>query len=330
MPRFVGHYQPHLPGEQLGLYDLSDASVRERQAELARAHGVDGFVYFHYWYRGRRILGRPLDETLNSRRPDFPFCLCWVNQDWTLATDGAVPRILLEQTYAVEDDLEHIRWLARAFADARYIRVNGRPLLLVYRAWHLPDPRRTTDAWRSEAQRLGIGDIYVVRVEAFPQDRADPVPLGFDAAVEFQPDLWMRSPQLVTSPEGPADERAVLSRYPAAGGVFSYPAAVELALNSADPPYKRYRCLMPGWDNSASRPSSPTIFAGATPRTFERWLAETVARFRPYSTEENLVFVNAWNAWRDGCHLEPDRRWGTAFLDAHLRGTGRDGSGVSG
>ncbi|TMB90837.1 MAG: hypothetical protein E6J45_07950, partial [Chloroflexi bacterium] len=240
-PRFAGHYQPHLPAEQLGLYDLRDAAVRERQAELARAHGVDGFVYLHYWFTGRRVLEQAFDEMISSRRPDFPFCLCWVNQDWTLATDSAVPRIQLEQTYGEDDDLAHIRWLATTFADPRYIRVNGKPLLLIHRACHLPNARYTTDLWRAEAQRLGIGDLYLVRVEAFPQDRADPGPLGFDASVESQPDLWVRSPQLLTSPAEQVDARSILSRYPAAGGVFSYLAATELALNAPNPSYNRYR-----------------------------------------------------------------------------------------
>ena len=147
-PLFPGHYQPHLPGE-LGYYDLRVPEVREAQAELARTHGISGFVYYHYWFHGRRLLERPFDEVLASGSPDFPFALCWANEEWTRNWDAQTGRVLMPQQFSEKDDLDHLRWLAKAFADDRYIKIDGRPLMLVYRPMLLPDPKRTTDLWRA-------------------------------------------------------------------------------------------------------------------------------------------------------------------------------------
>ena len=186
-PLFPGHHQPHLPAD-LGLYDLRVPEVRVAQAELARAHGISAFCYYHYWFEGRRLLERPFDEVLSTGWPDFSFCLCWANERWTRAWDGRDSSVLVEQTYSTADDHAHARWLAQAFADERYLRVDGRPVFLVYRAAALPDARRTTDILRTEAQRAGIGELLLCRVESFRDEHGDPTVLGFDASVEHQPD----------------------------------------------------------------------------------------------------------------------------------------------
>src|SRR3954467_9455481 len=142
-PLFPGHYQPHLPAD-LGFYDLRLPEARAAQAELAGQYGIHGFCYYPYWFGGRRVLERPFDEVLASGAPDFPFCLCWANENWTRTWDGLDEQVLLGQQYSEADDLAHIRWLCRAFADERYIRIDGKPLFLVYRATSLPDPKRTT------------------------------------------------------------------------------------------------------------------------------------------------------------------------------------------
>src|SRR5581483_10679407 len=188
-PLFRGHYQPHLPAD-LGFYDLRLPEARAAQAALAREYGIHGFCYYHYWFQGRRLLDRPFQEVLSSGTPDFPFCLCWANEEWTRAWDGRSGQVLIEQHYSEEDDRRHLRWLAQAFADRRYIRVCGKPLFAVYRASKLPDAPRTIATWREEAQRLGIGELFVCRVESFSSERGDPRALGFDAAIEFQPD-WL-------------------------------------------------------------------------------------------------------------------------------------------
>ena len=186
-PRFRGHYQPHLPAD-LGFYDLRLSETREAQAELAKQFGVYGFCYYHYWFSGKRILERPLDEVLASGKPDFPFCICWANETWKKSWIGRNTVTLLEQTFSFEDDLAHIRQLLPVLADSRYIRIEGRPLLLVYRVELLPEPRKTAEIWRSEAIKAGLGDLFLVNVQStyLPQGTS-PDTVGFDAAVRFEP-----------------------------------------------------------------------------------------------------------------------------------------------
>ncbi len=185
-PLSPGHYQPHLPAD-LGFYDLRVPEVRQAQVDLAREYGIYGFCYYHYWFNGRRVLDRPFTAVLSSGKPDFPFCLCWANENWTRVWDGGSKDILLAQRYSPEDDLRHIRSLIPALTDRRYVRVNGKPLLLIYRTEDLPNPGGTAEVWRKAVKEAGIGDIHLVRVEGF-ESSVNPETIGFDAAVEFAPD----------------------------------------------------------------------------------------------------------------------------------------------
>ncbi len=301
-PLFEGHQQPHLPAD-LGFYDLRLHEVRQSQADLARAHGLHGFVYYHYWFSGRRLLHRPIDEVLASGAPDFPFCLCWANENWTRRWDGLDSEILVEQRYSRDDDIAHMRWLAHAFADARYIRVDGRPLLLVYRASRLPDPLATTRVWRDEARRLGIGELYLCRVESFATEKSDPRALGFDAAVEFQPD-W----EHLGAPWRVGSHR-----------IFDYATSAARMLARPLVHHPRFPCVVPSWDNAARRKAGATILHAASPASYEQWLRDVLVAFTPPSTDENFVFVNAWNEWAEGNHLEPCQRWQRGYLEATAR-----------
>ena len=317
-PLFRGHYQPHVPAE-LGFYDLRLPETRAAQAELARDHGIAGFCYYHYWFAGRRVLDRPFREVLASGEPDFPFCLCWANEDWTRAWDGRSGERLLVQEYSEDDDRRHIRSLLEAFADHRYIRVDGKPVFLVYRANRLPDPNRTTDIWREEAAAAGIGELYLCRVDT-EDNGGDPIELGFDAAVEFQPD-WTN---LGRPLQRRAPVRAIRRLYGSRSAyrwhrIFDYRAVVEHMLERDPVRYKRFPCVMPGWDNTPRRRRNGVVLHDSSPREYERWLRAVVEAFQPFSPEENLVFLNAWNEWGEGNHLEPCRRWGLGYLEATSR-----------
>jgi lipopolysaccharide biosynthesis protein len=320
-PKFSGHHQPHLPAD-LGYYDLRVPEVRQAQADLAAAHGIAGFVWYHYWFNGRRLLHRPFDEVLSSGEPGFPFCLCWANENWTRVWDGRENHLLIGQRYSDDDDRAHMRWLATAFSDPRYIRVDGRPVFLVYRSSSLPDPRRTTDRWRSEATRLGVGEPYLIRMESsFEKVRGDPTELGFDAAAEFQPDTITRGPQIRHNIAVRAYRKLLRPSSPfRQNWVYDYETLVRRALETPTVSYKRFPGVNPDWDNSARRPESGArITIGSTPALYERWVRGVAESFRPYSAEENFVFVNAWNEWAEGNHLEPCHRWGRSYLDVHRR-----------
>ena len=315
-PLFPGHYQPHLPAD-LGFYDLRLPEVREAQAELARQHGIHGFCYYHYWFNGRRILERPFNDVLESGKPDLPFCLCWANENWTRVWDGGERNVLLEQQYSLEDDLAHIRSLIPAFKDPRYIRINGKPLFLVYRTELLPDPAETAALWQEEAIKAGLPGLYLARVENFVKG-VDPNNIGFDAAVEFAPDASKGGEILFRGRI--ATLLGKLNLLPAVfrdNRVYSYPATVQGMLSKPEPGYRWFRCVSPMWDNSARRSVNANIFIGSTPTIFKQWLSKIVTRTRQcYSGDEQIVFINAWNEWAEGCHLEPDQRWGHAYLEA--------------
>ena len=301
-PLFPGHYQPHVPGE-LGYYDLRVPEVREAQAELARSHGVFGFVYYHYWFNGRRLLNRPFDEVLKSGSPDFPFALCWANEKWTRTWDGESGRVLIAQEYSEADDLAHIRWLASAFADPRYIKIDGRPLMLVYRPSDLPDPKRTTDVWRTEAERLGLPGLYLCWVEGWSRPTGGPESFGFDATVGFVEFLELR--RLFTAETSMRGHR-----------ILDYVSTYEARLSRPSHPWKHFPAVTVGWDNTARHPSNATVFEGATPEHYRRWLERTVGSLADVREEENYLFIVAWNEWAEGNHLEPDLRFGRAFLEA--------------
>jgi glycosyltransferase involved in cell wall biosynthesis len=302
-PLFEGHQQPDLPSE-LGFYDLRLPEVRQSQADLARQYGIHGFCYYHYWFNGRHLLDRPFNEVLASGTPAFPFCLCWANENWTRAWDGSVEEVLIAQRYGPEDDRHHIQWLAPALSDTRYIRVDSKPLLLIYRIASLPNPIQTAAIWREEARRLGVGEVFLATVDSLRDDRIDPTRFGFDASIEFQPDwLDLGTPQLSL---GDGNE------------VYPYRSLVDRALEKPAAPFRQFRCVATGWDNSPRRRRNARIFAGSTPELYQRWL-ESAIDVAGRAGHEPIVFINAWNEWAEGAHLEPSQRQGRGYLEATRR-----------
>ena len=319
-PLFRGHYQPHLPAD-LGFYDLRLPEVRQAQVDLAREYGLYGFCYYHYWFNGKRLLHRPFDEVLASGNPDFPFCLCWANENWTRIWDGGDSEILMKQTYSDEDDLAHIRWLARAFADPRYIRVENKPLFIIYRAHKLPDLRKTTTVWRQECRRLGIGEIFLCRIDT-TDDTLPPSEVGLDAAAEFQPDWGSLGPHLGSRQRLLQfewnDLRFFLRRKRFGDDIkaFSYRDLVKSMSSRVSPDYLRFPCVTPSWDNSPRRRRGATVFVGSSPDFFQYWLTKTLAKLLKSKNTPHILFINAWNEWAEGNHLEPDQLHGRSYLEA--------------
>jgi len=306
-PNFEGHYQPHLPSD-LGFYDLRVPETRIEQAELAKSYGISGFCYHYYWFNGKRLLNRPLDEVLESKQADFPFCVCWANENWTRRWDGQENEILMAQNHSLEDDKNFINSLIPAFLDDRYIKINGKPLLIVYRVSLLPDPQRTIEVWRSECKKHGIEDVYLVAAQTF--GIGDPRPYGFDAAVEFPPhgsaSRLINHEKKITNPNFK-------------GSVLDYGQAVQSSINRYNNDYKIFRTVMPSWDNTARRQNNSHMYDNSSPDTYQQWLSQIISRTnQTYLGEERLVFINAWNEWGEGCHLEPDRVYGHGFLKATL------------
>ena len=317
-PQFKNHYQPHLPGE-LGFYDLRLPEVREQQAQLAQEHGIGAFCYYHYWFNGNRLLERPVKEILESGKPGFPFCLCWANENWSRAWNGGEREVLIEQQYSDADDLNHIENLIPYFLDHRYLRVDGKPLFIVYKANHLPDPKRTFATWREVAIRRGVGELCLAQFEwGGDGSSKPPAALGLDLSIEFSPD-WRRlgGQYYATTKARIAMALGLLPRAYGVHRVFDYGLMVDRVLKKDPPDYPFIRCVTPGFDNSARRKENATILVNSSPERYQAWLEKTIKltaeRNRP---EHQIVFINAWNEWAEGNHLEPDAKYGRAYLEA--------------
>jgi len=297
-PLFDGHYQPRLPAD-VGFYDLRVPEVRTLQAELARQHGIEAFCYWHYWFEGKRLLSRPFDEVLASGAPSFPFCLSWANDTWTRRWHGSGEgqEILQLQTYSKADDVAHARYLVRAFADPRYVRINGRPLFLVYRPYDLPDPQHTLDTLRRECARAGVGEPYLLGLNAHTPTR-DNRPLGFDSTLNFEPQL--------SAVPGPTDPGL---------RVYDYTESVR-SMRAQPRDFPTVPCAIVSWDNTPRRGENGIVFTNSTPETFGAGLAQMVDAIQDRPFEERIIFLNAWNEWAEGNYLEPDLRYGLGWLEA--------------
>jgi lipopolysaccharide biosynthesis protein len=307
-PRFWGHYQPHVPRD-LGFYDLRVPETRAAQAALAKAYDVSAFCYYHYWFAGRRILERPLNDVVASGEPDLPFCVCWANESWTGVWHGAPKRVLIEQTYpGLDDHRAHFDELMRYFADPRYLRIDGKPLFMIYQPWQIPDLPRAIELWRRLAQDAGLGDLHMVAWAPTDHTR-DPRPLGMDALASGMPNIrydWNRPVQKTLAT---ALHRLGLPY------VYRYRDMVTDLLRLQEPGHERYPCVIPNWDNSPRSGRRGLVLSGATPVLFRSQVQDALRRAAKLPASRRLVFVKSWNEWAEGNHLEPDMRDGLGYLE---------------
>lgn len=330
-PLFEGHYQPHLPAD-LGFYDLRLEESRIEQAELARLYGIEGFCYYHYWFNGKRVLERPVNEILQTKKPDFPFMLCWANENWTRRWDGQDQDVLLSQEYSTEDDINHIEYLIEVFKDPRYIRVNNKPVIIIYKTFLLPDPKKTADTWRKVAAQHGL-ELYICHM-VFSYVKGIRKHDGFDAAIDFEPFGVRRNIDIFQEME-----KRRFQKFKSKGTIKKVLEKLSIAKKEVDDTlhynlidydycyqnlkainefgYTLFPGITPGWDNSARRGNNPSlVLNNSTPEKFKIWLEKIVEDFIPYSEEENFVFINAWNEWAEGNHMEPCLKWGHAYLQS--------------
>lgn len=307
-PLFENHYQPHEPADELGYYDLSDVDVMVKQAALAKRYGIAGFCYYYYWFNGRTLLEKPLENMLNDARVAIPFCLCWANHNWTRRWDGLDQEMLLEQTYDETTYTRFIDDLAPYLADPRYIRNDGKPVLLVYQAEQVRNPREAVRTWRSHARTRYALELYLICVHQSGQ--VDPNELGYDAAVDFTP-KWRPEDAL------PLSEHPRYFDEGTSAALFDYRRNTLKSVLRREESYKLYRCVYPMWDNSPRRKGKGAfIVVNSSLDLFRRFLIEmsklTVSDFGP---EERYLFINAWNEWAEGTHLEPCKKHGHGLLE---------------
>jgi glycosyltransferase involved in cell wall biosynthesis len=306
-PLYRGHYQPHLPAD-LGFYDLRVPEVREQQAALAKQYGIYGFCYYYYWFNGRKLLERPLEEVVALGKPDLPFCICWANENWSRRWDGSEHEILIAQEHTRETDEQFILDVLPILKDPRYIRVSGRPMLIVYRVDLLPRAVETASIWRSIAATNGIPDLHLCAVQSF--GITDPRPFGFDAAVEFPPLGLMI---------GDVENQVTGVPLQFSGAILDYREAAKWALSTPVQDYPWHRGIMVAWDNSPRRGNRGYFFRHTSPDSYYNWLNALVRDSRTREGASEFIFINAWNEWAEGAHLEPDLKYGHGYLEATRR-----------
>lgn len=312
-PRFKGHYQPHIPAD-LGFYDLRLKECRLAQEHLASQFGIDGFCYYHYWFNGHLIMEKPVEAKLRDADETLPFMLCWANEDWHRNWAGGFNQTLISQKYGQEDDEAHFRYLLPFFKDERYIRVNGKPVFCVYRPALFPNFDKSVETWQQMARKEGF-ELYICKFETAGEWGAKFMPKSADAAIEFQPinrEGWDRRYAIKSK------IWKLLTKQEKFNSILPYDKYVQFQISKPlFNQYKRYPSVCPIWDNSSRRVNMAfTCFKNVTSDAFKNWFKHVYSSFKPFSEEENFIFVNAWNEWAEGCHLEPDLKYGTSFLQA--------------
>jgi glycosyltransferase involved in cell wall biosynthesis len=294
---FENHYQPHIPLENK-YYDLSNPETMREQARMAKLFGLDCFVMYYYWFDGMKILDTPLENLRKDPTIDFPFVLCWANESWTRNWDGQPNQILIEQSYGEGFAQKFITEVSRHFHDSRYQTFEGKPILLVYRPELIPNLIQTAEIWRNHVKSLGFSDVYLISVNSF--ESADPRSMGLDASTNFAPN------NMGITPKKHLD-------FP--GKIYDYDELTN-AEQLVSKRYSLYRSVTPSWDNTARRGSAGSVIKGSNPNSFRNWLFHeaSITSQTSLKEEERIIFINAWNEWAEGCHLEADEQHGYQWL----------------
>ncbi|MDP4286102.1 MAG: glycoside hydrolase family 99-like domain-containing protein [Bacteroidota bacterium] len=319
-PLFKGHWQPRLPAD-LGFYDLRVSEVREAQAMLAKEYGIYGFCYWHYWFAGKRIIERPFMEMVESRKPDFPFCIAWANQSWTGTWHGlSQNQTLLEQTYpGEEDDRKHFYSLLDAFSDDRYIEVNDKKLVFIFRPMEIPAPKQFIELWQELAIKEGLKGFHFVGMHMpFDWQSAE---YGYNASI---PGFFAQNNYKINkgNKQNPLFEKLKqgfkqkgINKEPLIASyekyVNRYP---ELPLNS-----HQYPWIMTDWDNTPRAGEEGWLFDGSTPELFGQLCTKAFRATENKNEEEKIVILRSWNEWAEGNYLEPDQKFGTAYLEQLIK-----------
>lgn len=311
-PRFVGHQQPILP-KDLGFYDLRLESKIKEQIDLAKKYGVYGFAFYYYWFSGKKIMDAPLESFLKNKDWDFNFSICWANENWTKRWDGRDSDVIIAQEYRDEDPLAFIKDVEHILLDKRYITEDGKPVLTVYRASELKDPKRYSDIWREYFRKQHGKELHLVSCLSF--DDQDPREYGFDAALDFAPLSAFFKNKFF--PEGlfpHIDVKQKLLDINFSGVVADYRS---IALNpKLDDVYDFpvYPCITPSWDNDARKKGQGYVFQNSSPDIYADWLDRVVEKERA-KKEAPLIYINAWNEWAEGAIMEPSTHLGHATLN---------------
>ncbi len=335
-PVFKGHSQPHIPTD-LGYYDLRNEEVSIAQVELAKQYGIYGFCYYHYWFNGKRLLEQPMDSLLNSDKPDFPFMICWANENWSRRWDGSENEILMAQNYSKQDAVNHSKTLLKHFLDKRYICIDNKPVFAIYKPYLIPNLEEYVSTIRAEAFQLGKLELFICGFDTGAALTELEIK-QFDAFIEFQP----QSPYLRQFMDKKIKEKIdnnnlrklynrILNKIGKGNIVQEYRYATQFRLDYAEyvdyvisnykfpSRYELFPGVSPMWDNTARRGKNSFLFLNETPEKYGEWLSWHINNYKYKEHGNNYLFINAWNEWAEGNHLEPCQKWGRQYLEETRR-----------
>ena len=311
VPQIKGQYQPQLPDE-LGFYDLSTNDTFYKQIELAKKYGVYGFCFHYYWFSGKRLLEKPIFNYLNDKNLDFPFMLCWANEPWTRAWDGSEREVIMPQTFEEGDYLKFIEDIMPFFKDERYIKFNNCPMLLIYRPQYFSKEvmNNAIKVWRDYVKKNGFDDLHIINAESHDFD-SDNKYENFDASMQYFSYKMCKHLH--------RDENAVILNPEFKGNVYDLEAFVKSKTYLKNFNYTLYRTVLTAWDNTARTLANATIFNNSSPELYKEWLNNVIKYTKNnFSKDNQFVFLHSWNEWAEGAHLEPDQKYGFAYLEATL------------
>lgn len=332
VPQFRGHFQPRVPLDDR-YYDQSQMETLKWQISLAKKYGVHGFCHYHYWFEGKQLLETPTNMMLASKEIDFPFCLAWANETWSRRWDGRDHHILQEQTHRADKPMweRHFNYLFRAWSDDRSIRIDGKPVFLIYRSHRIDKIDEMFDFWRGLAHQRGLPGLFLIAMKQYEYPMPE-VLKHFDGSMHFQPFEALYSPDYpgpVTDnskllrpfrllPEKIQDLlRAIRYKFFPALTFYDYEAVWQQMLKvERDGGIPTFPGAFVDWDNTARYVNRARIFKGASPERFSYWFKQLVAETAKRPPPEQLIFLNAWNEWAEGSYLEPDARHGYKYLEA--------------
>lgn len=309
-PLFRGHYQPNIPAD-LGFYDLRLPETRIAQAEMAKEYGIEAFCYYHYWFAGKRLLERPFNEVLQSGEPDFPFCLAWANESWSGVWHGVPERILIEQTYpGLKDYQEHFYAVLKAFVDKRYLTVDGKPIFIVYHPFSIPDLNCFLETWRSLARKEGLKGLHLVAYTYdFENENWISDDHGFDAVIDANLGFAVSeiSRKLIIR-----IKKKIMRNHIQ---VYPYEEIIKYLLPERRSKIDVYPTVFPNWDNSPRSGRNALIVTDSNPELFKAHMKKGIEMVSNKDYENRIILIKSWNEWAEGNYLEPDMRFGKAYLE---------------
>ncbi len=338
-PLFRGHHQPRVPAD-LGYYDLRLPEIREKQAELAREAGIEGFCYWHYWFgNGKQLLEMPFNEVLKSGKPDFPFCIGWANHSWTSKTWVAgktfqKDTMIMEQTYpGMEEHKEHFYSLLPAFKDDRYIKVDGKLLFVVFRPLDIPQSREFTELWNLLAEKEGLKGFYFVGVESsfgmfstqsrkLMYDGKDTTKRLFqrvlDAGFDGVNSRGMNIAHIRYDSKLSFYLGKALKKYLGWGHImkYDYRKVSKLLFTEEDRWNNVYPTIIPNWDRSPRSGKNAIVWYNNHPEYFKEQVEIALETIKNKPDEHKILFLMSWNEWGEGNYMEPDIEFGKGYIKA--------------